>query len=68
MCACADDYPATYWWTWPERMDDAGIRAIAAMSELCRRDQSIERFQTAAGLVADGLVGPRTLGALGITA
>jgi hypothetical protein len=66
LCLASERYPVTCWWTWPERMDDAGTRAIAALAELHRRGLSIREYQTAAGLVSDGLVGPKTLAALGI--
>jgi hypothetical protein len=52
------------------RADPAGIIALRADAEMRRRighePGRIARFQASAGLSADGVVGPRTLAALGI--
>lgn len=64
-CIVSEYFKLTQWWTGTKgRCDDAGIIAIAVMSELFRRGQTIEQFQKEAGLVVDRLVGPKTYDAL----
>lgn len=52
------------------RADAAGVLALRADAELRRRvghePGRVARYQASAGLVADGVVGPRTLAALGL--
>lgn len=52
------------------RADAAGVLALRADAELRRRvghePGRVARYQASAGLVADGVVGPRTLAALGV--
>ena len=64
ICATSELYWMTQYWTWPKRSDDAGTVAIACMSELFRRNQSIEDFQRQNGLTVDGWLGPITYKAL----
>ena len=65
-CAVAMDAARTSLWASPSRIDADGARALCVLSELARRGQSIREAQAALGLVADGIIGPRTLAALGI--
>lgn len=58
-------------WALTERMDEEGERALLAICELRRlgywgRD-AVQRFQSAMGLKVDGIAGPKTMAALGIT-
>lgn len=57
-------------WAYPTRADEDGRRALLALCELRRRGHwtrdGVRTFQREAGLVADGVAGPRTLAALGI--
>lgn len=57
-------------WAYPTRADEDGRRALLALCELRRRGHwtrdGVRTFQREAGLVADGVVGPRTLAALGV--
>lgn len=69
--ALAVRYPTTALWAIPSRADAHGRAAFLALCELHRRgfwgEGSIERFQASRGLVADGIVGPRTLAQLGLS-
>ena len=45
-CIFSEFFPVTQWWTGTKgRCDDAGIISMACMSELFRRNQTIEEFQ-----------------------
>jgi hypothetical protein len=57
-------------WALPTRVDEAGLRALEAVL-LARRETgrsagAIARWQASRGLAADGVVGPKTLAALGL--
>jgi murein L,D-transpeptidase YcbB/YkuD len=51
-------------------MDSRGVDALIALSRLermgLRSPEGVKTFQSNAGLVVDGVVGKKTLGALGI--
>lgn len=64
--AIGSESPTLALWAAPTRMDADGVTAVRALCELKRRGQTVREFQAAAGLVVDGVAGPRTLGALGI--
>lgn len=63
-------YPLTSWWAAPSRMDAQGRSAFLAVCAMRRLGFSgadaVQRFQRSAGLVADGIAGPKTLAALGL--
>jgi hypothetical protein len=69
LCSVANDYSGVSAWAVPSRMTESGIVAMAALAEIDRRGfrgpGRVQAFQRSAGLTADGLVGPRTLAALG---
>lgn len=72
-CALLDAAPLAALWTLSEdteSADAAGILAARADAELRRRvghePGRVARYQASAGLVADGVAGPRTLAALGV--
>ena len=64
LCYTSEWYAKTQWWAVPSRVDDAGCIAVAVLSELYRRGQSVEQFQRSQGLTVDGWVGPKTYAAL----
>lgn len=66
LCIASESYNVTQWWALFSRSDDAGRIACAVMSELYRRQQTIEQFQRAAFKPEniDRLVGPKTYAAL----
>jgi hypothetical protein len=64
LVAVGEAFAVTSWWATPTRLRPEGVAAIHALAELHRRGQSVAAFQRAAGLVADGLCGPKTLAAL----
>jgi hypothetical protein len=67
-------FERVYGWGAPElphgRMDSRGVDALIALSRLermgLRSPEGVKTFQSNAGLVVDGVVGKKTLGALGI--
>ena len=67
-------FERVYGWTAPElphgRMDSRGVDAWVALSRLermgLRSPEGVKTFQANAGLVVDGVVGGKTLGALGV--
>lgn len=69
-CYLHDQAAVSGAWTIPESSDATGILALRAVAELRRRaghaPGRIARFQRDAGLKPDGVVGPKTLAALGI--
>lgn len=69
-CAVAVKYRWAAFWTIVKRSDEAGQKAFRALCALHRLgywgDGAIQRFQASAGLAADGIVGPKTLAALGV--
>jgi hypothetical protein len=69
-CSLYDRSALAASWALPGRADAAGILALRADAEMRRRaghePGRVARFQASAGLAADGVVGPRTLAALGI--
>lgn len=72
-CVLLDAAPLAALWTLSEdaeSADAAGILAARADAELRRRvghePGRVARYQASAGLVDDGVVGPRTLAALGV--
>lgn len=71
LCRVANLYDDVCFWTFSRGRHDArGTLAACALAEIEARGFTgpgrIQRFQTSAGLVADGLVGPKTLAALGL--
>lgn len=70
LCMVADQFDGASFWCSSE-IDDDGIRAMSALVEIdlrgFRGPGRVAAFQASAGLVADGIVGARTLAALGIT-
>lgn len=69
-CALLDRAPLASAWALPTRSDEAGVIALRA-DAIMRREAGhapgrVARWQTAHGLVADGVVGARTLAALGL--
>lgn len=69
-CALLDRAPLASAWALPTRSDEAGVIALRA-DAIMRREAGhapgrIARWQTAHGLVADSIVGARTLAALGL--
>lgn len=69
-CGLAVRYPLTCFWAIPTRADKHGRTALRALCELYARgfwgEDSIKGFQSSSGLKPDGLVGPKTLAALGV--
>jgi hypothetical protein len=69
-CCIADAHEIVCVWATPERFDANGLLACRVLMELERRGFKgpgrVARFQASVGLVADGLVGPRTIAALGL--
>jgi len=61
-------YPLTSWWALPSRADAEGRAALLAVCKLRRLGfdgpDAVRRYQAGAGLVADGIAGPKTLDAL----
>ena len=57
-------------WALPTRVDEAGLLALEAVlmcrARAGRAGGAVARYQASAGLVADGVAGPRTLAALGV--
>lgn len=70
ICALSDAAPLACWWALPTRGDADGILGLRAAAEIRRRaghaPGHVARWQASAGLVADGIVGPRSLAALGL--
>lgn len=66
LCEAAAGAERVYWWTAPLHADTEGLWAVASLAELYRRDRTVAEFQQEAGLVVDGLVGPKTRAALGV--
>lgn len=69
-CALLDRAPIASAWALPTRSDAAGVLALRA-DAIMRREAGhapgrIARWQTAHGLVADGVVGARSLAAMGL--
>jgi len=69
-CALLDRAPLASAWALPTRSDAAGVIALRA-DAILRREAGhtpgrAARYQAAHGLVADGVVGPATLRALGL--
>ena len=72
LCDTAIRYPTSGWWVLrPGDITPDSYTAIVVLSELVRRGYhhpgGIADFQRAAGLKPDGVVGEKTLAALGIT-
>jgi hypothetical protein len=69
-CRIANAHETVCMWAFPTRTDANGVKAARALAEIERRGfpgpGRVERFQASAGLAADGLVGPKTLRALGL--
>ncbi len=73
LCTVAQMWDVCGWWvlSYPTTgYDTEGVRALWAMCELFRLGytsrNAIVEFQRAAGLTPDGVVGPKTLAALGV--
>lgn len=70
--ASAVEHPLACLWAVPTRVDAEGRLALLALCELWRRGfwgaGGVQRFQASAGLVADGVCGPKTCAALGVAA
>lgn len=69
-CALLDRAPLASAWALPTRSDDAGVLALRADATM-RREAGhapgrIARWQAAHGLVADGILGPHSLAAMGL--
>lgn len=69
-CALLDRAPLASAWALPSRSDAAGVLALRA-DAILRREAGhapgrAARYQAARGLVADGIVGPATLRAMGL--
>lgn len=66
--AGATKHPLSFGWALPTRSDDEGRTAFVLASYLIRAgftgDDAIKRFQTSAGITADGIVGPKTTAAI----
>ena len=67
-CALFNTSPLAAIWTAPGELDDLGVTAARADQQLRasvgHAAGRVERWQTAHGMVVDGIVGPRTLAAL----
>jgi putative peptidoglycan binding protein len=72
LCTVAQSFRICGWWVlnYLKDFDADGVRAMWAVCELERRGygggNGIVQFQLAAGLTPDGIVGPKTLAALGV--
>lgn len=66
LVTAAESAEVAAFWCAPNRIDDAGRRAVAAVSLLHRGGMTVREFQGLNGLTVDGVCGPRTLAALGV--
>jgi hypothetical protein len=66
LVTAAESAPVAAFWCAPNRCDDDGRRAVAAVAQLHRGGMTVEQFQALNGLKADGVCGPKTLAAMGI--
>lgn len=71
LARAASELPMVLVWSVPlvsegGRVDETGLRALRFASRVRDSGLSVREWQRAKGLVADGIVGPRTLAAAGI--
>jgi len=68
ICYLAEQRRISCAWAAPGRLDANGVIGLRAAAELARRNLTVSAFQRIAGLKDDGVCGPKTLAALGISA
>lgn len=66
LCAVGERHEHVSLWASHTRIDEDGRKAARVLAELARRRIAIRELQTLFGLTPDGIVGPRTLAALGL--